>query len=181
MTTEQSAGQQDTGYASRYTVYAGYQGKPDPSEQERIIDLLQAYQSTEHFNSRAVAAWAEATGNDKLRGGLLTVRAREAAHTGLLRGRLRDFGVTAYREVPAERRDRDLGFFGSPEQSDLDKMSILVRVLAEPDTFFEPIFQLIDQIADHQTGELLRTILADEYTTTVWFKEMHAELAAQAA
>lgn len=164
----------------RRTVYAGYEGKPDPGERERIVHLLQAYRSTENFNAHYIPLWAQATPDEGMRGGLRIVHAREGFHARVLRERLRELGETTFIEVAQERHDRDVPFFASPQRSDLEKLDLLVHVFEDCDAFFEPITSLIDEIRDDlQTREMLRTILDDEYATVKWFRHMHAVLAAR--
>lgn len=163
----------------RRTVYAGYEGKPDPSERERIVHLLQVYQSTEYFNAQYLPLWAKVTPDAGLRGGLHLVQAREAIHARLMRSRLRELGATTFVAVGPERHARDLPFFASPDRSDREKLQVLVNALEDSAAFFRPITDLIDRIeSDAQTRELLRTILDDEYATVKWFVQMHARLGA---
>lgn len=169
----------DSTTTPRRTVYAGYEGKPDPSERDRIAHLLQVYQSTEYFNAQYLPLWAKVTPDAGMRGGLLLVQAREAMHARLMRARLRELGETTFLEVGPERHARDLPFFASPDRSDREKLQVLVHVLEDSAAFFEPITDLIGRIeSDDQTRELLRTILDDEYATVKWFMQMHARLAA---
>lgn len=180
MASEQEPQPRQAAYAGRITVYPGYRGKPDPSEKDLIVDLLQVYQSSEHFNSQVIAKWAEVTQDELVRGGLRTVRAREAAHAGLLRERLRELGETTFLKVPQARHERDIPFFASRGQTDLQKVQVLTRVLADPDSFFQPITDLMDRMSDDRTRELLRTILDDEISTSNWFRRMDALLSERA-
>lgn len=164
--------------APRRTVYAGYQGKPDPSERERIVHLLQLYRSTENFNAHYLPLWAEASSDDGLKGGLRIVQAREGMHARLLRERLRELGETSFVDVPEERRRTDTAYFAAADRSDLEKLQRLVHLFEDVDAFFKPITDLIDAIReDAHTRELLRTILDDEYATVKWFRLMHERLA----
>lgn len=161
--------------APRRTVYAGYEGKENPSDRDRIAHLLQVYQSTETFNAEYLPKWAKASTDERIRGGLRIVQAREAAHGRLMRQRLQELGEKSFLQVPEERRLRDIPFFASPERGDLEKLRLLTTVLADPDEFFQPITDLMAEIeSDPQTTEMLRTILDDEYATTHWFQRMFA-------
>lgn len=167
--------------APRRRVYAGYQGKADPSERERIVHLLQAYQSTEHFNAHYLPLWAEASGDAGMKGGLRLIQAREGVHARLIRERLRELGETSFVEVPQARRDRDVPFFASRERGDLEKLAFLGHVFEDVADFFKPIVDLIGDIEeDAQTRELLRTILDDEYATVQWFALMQRRLSERA-
>ena len=64
----------------RRQVYGGYQGKERPSEQERIMHLLDEYRCSEGFVAEYLGRWIELSGDEALKGGLQTIREREAAH-----------------------------------------------------------------------------------------------------
>ena len=76
----------------RRQVYAGYQGKANPSERDRIVHLLQMYRSTEHFNAEYLPLWAAASPHQGMKGGLRIVQAREGVHARLMKERLRELG-----------------------------------------------------------------------------------------
>ncbi len=165
--------------APRRRVYAGYEGKPDPSERDRIVHLFQAYRSTESFNAHFLTRWAEATTNEGMKGGLRTIQAREGAHAQLLRQRLRELGEKTIIDVPPERYERDVPFFASPDRSDLEKLVFLGHLFEDLDDFFQPITDLIAEIReDFRSREILRTILDDEYATVKWFAHMQRSLEA---
>ena len=166
----------------RRRVYAGYQGKPNPSERDRIVHLLQAYRSTESFNAHYLPKWAEASTDEGLKGGLRMVQAREGVHARLMRERLRELGETTFIEVSQERHDQQVPFFASREKTDLEKLAFLGHVFEDVDDFFKPITDLISDIKeDLQTREMLRTILDDEYATVQWFAQMQRGLSERAA
>lgn len=166
----------------RRQVYAGYQGKENPTERDRIVHLLQMYRSTESFNAHYLPLWADASPDEGMKGGLRIVQAREGVHARLMRERLRELGETSFVEVSEERRARDVPFFASPERSDIEKLEVLVHLFADIDDFFEPVNSLISDIKeDLQTREMLRTIIDDEYATVKWFGQMYESLGARAA
>lgn len=167
-------------FSDRRQVYAGYQGKENPSERDRIVHLLQMYRSTESFNAHFLPLWADVTANEGLKGGLRMVQAREGVHARLMRERLRELGETTFVEVSEERRARDVPYFASPERSDVEKLEVLVHLFTDIDHYFKPITDLIDDIReDLQTRELLRTIIDDEYATVKWFGQMYRSLSEQ--
>ncbi|MBE2241627.1 MAG: hypothetical protein IAE86_02650 [Burkholderiaceae bacterium] len=168
--------------APRRQVYAGYTGKADPSERDRIVHLLQMYRSTEHFNAEYLPLWAQASPSEAMKGGLRIIQAREGVHARLIKERLRELGETEFVEVSQERRAQVEPFFASAERSDVEKLESLVHLFADVDDFFAPITGLIADIKeDLRTRELLRTILDDEYATVKWFRQMYESLAARAA
>lgn len=163
--------------ARRRQVYAGYQGKENPTEKDRIVHFMQMYRSTEHFNATFILPWIEVSPSEAVRGGLRIVQAREGVHARMMRERLRELGETTFVDVSEERKATQIPFFASPERSDLEKMDMLVHIFDDLDDFFEPLTTLIDNIKeDLQTREMLRTILEDEYATVKWFLFIHKEL-----
>lgn len=164
-------------FIARRQVYAGYQGKADPTEKDRIIHLLQMYRSTEHFNATFLGPWIEASPDEGMKGGLRIVQAREGIHARLMRERLRELGETTFVEVSEERRATQIPFFASVKRGDLEKLEMLVHLFDDIDDFFKPITTLIDEIEeDMQTKEMLRTIMDDEYATVKWFVMMYEQL-----
>jgi hypothetical protein len=158
-------------------VYGGYQGKENPSERERIMHLLDVYRSTEGFVASYLPQWMAVSTHEGLKGGLLTVQQREASHAHILETRLRALGGVPQATVPAERQEREMAFFGSPEQSDVEKLRVLDELFGDADAFLRPLTDLIGQIReDQQTRELLRTIVDDERATIQWLKDMYSRL-----
>jgi len=90
----------------RRQVYAGYQGKDNPSERDRIVHLLQIYRSTENFNAHYLPLWAEASPHQGMKGGLRIVQAREGVHARLMKEpRISVNGVRNSWEMLAKKRD----------------------------------------------------------------------------
>ena len=158
-------------------VYGGYQGKEHPSERERIMHLLDVYRSTEGFVASYLPRWIAVGTHEGLKGGLLTVQKREESHARVLETRLRALGGVPQAVVSAERQEKELAFFGSPETSDVEKLRALDELFGDADAFLQPITDLIEQIHDdQQTQELLRTILDDERATIQWLKDIYHRL-----
>lgn len=166
----------------RHQIYGGYQGKDNPTEQDRIIHLMQTYQSTEGFNASFLNRWLEVSPNPGVQGGLRMVQTREAIHARLMRERLRELGETTFVEVSEERRNKEVPFFASEEKSDIEKLGLLVTLFSDADYYMEPLTKFIDEVQqDLLSKELLRLILDDEYATVGWFRRMHAQLCAEAS
>jgi rubrerythrin len=160
-------------------IYGGYKGKSDPSERDRIVHFLDAYRCSEGFASEYLLGWLKASSNEGVKGGLLTIQQREASHSRILEARLLALGGVPQATVAVERRERDLPFYSSAERSDLEKLKVLAILFRNPEEFLSPITDLIDQIQeDHQSKELLRTILDDERASIRWLLEMFERLRA---
>jgi hypothetical protein len=154
-------------------VYGGYKGKPDPSERDRIVHLLDVYRSTEGFVAQYLPKWIEVSPSEAVKGGLRTVQAREAAHARLMKARLTELGERAEAEVSEERRQKEIPFFSSQSISDREKLQVLSNLFGNADAFLKPVTDMVNDIKDDlQTRELLRTIADDEYESIKWIQEM---------
>ena len=174
MSTSQQQSSQPSG---QRVVYGGYRGPENPSERERIVHLLDVYQSTEGFVAQYLGKWIDVSPNEAVKGGLRTVQAREAAHARLMKARLKALGETARAEVSEERRANEVPFFASPERGDLEKLEVLSNLFGSPEAFIKPVTDLVEQIDhDPQTRELLRTIADDELASIHWIQGMYQTL-----
>jgi hypothetical protein len=157
----------------RRQVYAGYQGKENPTERERILHLLDTYRCSEGFVADYLGRWIGLCAHAGVKGGLQTIREREAAHSRLLEARLRELGGVPQATLPAEQKEQVLALFASAERTDAEKLQALAVLFADPEDFLQPITDLVQQIhEDQQSKELLRTILDDERASVGWLVEM---------
>jgi hypothetical protein len=163
--------------APRRQVYGGYKGKENPTERDKVAHLLDEYRCSEGFVSEYLGRWIELSPNEALKGGLRTIREREAAHARLLEARLRELGGEPRSVIPTERREQSLALFASGEKSDADKLQALATLFADPVDFMKPVTDLIEQIQeDLQSKELLRTIVDDEWASINWLVGMSKRL-----
>lgn len=163
--------------APRRQVYGGYKGKEQPSERERIMHLLDEYRCSEGFVSEYLGRWVELSSDEALKGGLQTIREREAAHSRLLEARLRALGGAPQATIPPERREQVWSLFASAEKTDREKLQALAVLFADPPDFMKPVTDLVEQIQeDYQSKELLRTIVDDEWASINWLVGMFNKL-----
>jgi len=161
----------------RRTVYGGYKGKANPSEREKIMHLLDQYSCTEGFVAEYLPRWIEVSPSEAVKGGLRTVQSREAAHARLMKARLQELGGARQYNIPAERREKEIPFFASPEKKDVEKLHALATLFGDADEFLRPVTDLIEEIQeDQQSKELLRTIIEDEKASIGWLVGMYKTL-----
>src|SRR6185369_8155746 len=129
----------------RRTVYGGYQGKANPSEREKIMHLLDQYSCTEGFVAEYLPRWIEVSPSEAVKGGLRTVQSREAAHARLMKARLQELGGARQYAIPAERREKEIPFFASPEKKDVEKLQALATLFGDADEFLKPVTDLIEE------------------------------------
>ena len=163
-------------------VYAGYRGKENPTERDRILHLLDTYSTTEGFVAQYLPKWIAVSPNETVQGGLRSVQGREALHARLMHTRLRELGGESTATIPEIRHEKEVPFFSSPDHSDVEKLKVLSELFGDGEAFLSPVMDLVDDIADDLlTRELLRTILDDEMESIVWVQAMYRELSGQAA
>jgi len=161
----------------RRQVYGGYKGEENPTERERIMHLLDEYRCSEGFVAEYVGRWIELSHNDGVKGGLRTIREREAAHARLLEARLRELGGVPQATLPEERRGQAMALYASTEKTDEEKLRALAILFQDPVDFLKPVTDLIEQIEeDLQSKALLRTIIDDEQVSISWLVEMYHTL-----
>ena len=140
-----------------------------------IVEALDRYRAIEGWNAEYLERWLAVTADDGLRGGLRTILRREQAHTAELERRIRELGGTPRAAIPAEQREGSLGFYGSADVSDLEKLASLVEIFRDPPTLLGFVIATAEgDHRDEETRELLRTILDDEMATIDWVRKAHA-------
>ena len=158
-------------------VYAGYIGKPNPTERERILHLLDVYRSTEGFVAEYLPRWIAVSSHEGVKGGLAVVQQREALHARVMEARLRALGGTPQAIVPEERWQKEIPFFGAAERSDVEKLGVLAKLFGDPEEFMKPVIDLVAAIQeDQQSKELLLGIIEDERASIRWIQGMHQRL-----
>jgi bacterioferritin (cytochrome b1) len=154
-----------------------YNGKPVGSEPEMIMQLLDEFRCRENFAAEYFNRWIAVSDQECARGGLRVIQQREAYHAQVLEARLRELGGIPQCTVPAERRDKDLAFYGSAEKTDAEKLLALTSRITDPAQTLKYITDVIDQIReDQQSKELLRSLVQDELSSITWLKEACAVL-----
>jgi mannose-6-phosphate isomerase-like protein (cupin superfamily)/rubrerythrin len=156
-----------------------YDGKNYASEREMILNFLDKYRCQENFASEFLSRWIEVSDQECVKGGLRTVQQRESIHAQLLEARLRELGGVPQCTVPQEERDQRIGFFGSAEKKDLEKLQSIAAQIKDPAEAIKPLNDSIAQIQDDQhTKELLRTMVDDEMSSVKWLLEACQTLSA---
>ena len=94
---------------------------------------------------------------------------REAYHAQILEERLRELGGSPQCTVPAERREKDMSFFASTDNNDIEKLQSIAAQLKDPVEILKPLTDAIDQIQDDQhSKELLGSLVDDEMSSVKW-------------
>lgn len=141
-----------------------------PSEQARIVALLDELQAAERAGAEALSRWVTSCREPGLRGGLRLIAARDASHAALAELRLRAIGG-----APLARPSRALvalcGTLGAPDVSDRSKLAVLLARF--PEQVYDPFADLTRQIVmDDETRVLLETIGDDERASLRWLREL---------
>jgi hypothetical protein len=163
-------------------VYVGYQGAENPTERDLIVHLLDTYSATEGFVAQYLPKWIEISPNETVRGGLRTVQGREASHARLMKTRLLELGGKSTATIPEQRRENEVPFFSSPDQSDAAKLQVLSDLFGDGEAFLSPVMTVVDGITDDLlTKEMLRTILDNEMESIIWVQAMSRKLSPEPA
>jgi hypothetical protein len=169
----------NSGSEQRY-VYVGYQGKENPTERERILHLLDTYNTTEAFVAQYLPKWIEVSPSETVQGGLRTVQGREALHARLMKKRLMELKGSSEATIPEIRREKEVPFFSSPDHSDVEKLKVLSDLFGDGEAFLSPVMEVANSIEDDLlTAEMLRTILDNEMESITWVQQMYRVMSAE--
>lgn len=145
-----------------------------PSERERLIGFLDAFQAAERAGADALRSWIDACNDPRLRGGLKVIRARDERHAALALSRMRALGG-----VPRAGVSRDLvaicAVVADPGVSDRSKLAIILTRL--PADGHGPLADIAREIEDDaETRALLEAIGEDERAGLAWLRHMRETL-----
>ena len=148
-----------------------YNGKSYETEKELVLGILDEFRCAEDFAAEYLNRWVEVSDQECVKGGLRVVQQREAYHAQILEERLRELGGSPQCSVPAERREKELPFFASADNNDLEKLQSIAAQLKDKDLaeILKPLTDAIDQIQDDQhSKELLGSLVDDEMSSVKW-------------
>ncbi len=146
-----------------------YSGKSYETEKELVLAILDEFRCGEDFAAEYLNRWVEVSDQECVKGGLRVVQQREAYHAQILEERLRELGGSPQCTVPAERREKDMSFFASTDNNDIEKLQSIAAQLKDPVEILKPLTDAIDQIQDDQhSKELLGSLVDDEMSSVKW-------------
>ncbi len=137
----------------------------------RFLDALRA---AEAAGAEVLAAWIGVCALDGLRGGLRAIAEREGAHAELLAERLHELGVACTAALADGVRAAALARFGSPLDSDEEKLAFFLARYPDDAAATRPIARVLDELGDDpETRELLRLVADSEAATVAWLRAYH--------
>lgn len=146
-----------------------YSGKSYETEKELVLAVLDEFRCGEDFAAEYLNRWVEVSDQECVKGGLRVVQQREAYHAQILEERLRELGGSPQCTVPAERREKDMSFFASTDNNDIEKLQSIAAQLKDPVEILKPLTDAINQIQDDQhSKELLGSLVDDEMSSVKW-------------
>ena len=146
-----------------------YSGKSYETEKELVLAVLDEFRCGEDFAAEYLNRWVEVSDQECVKGGLRVVQQREAYHAQILEERLRELGGSPQCTVPAERREKDMSFFASTDNNDVEKLQSIAAQLKDPVEILKPLTDAINQIQDDQhSKELLGSLVDDEMSSVKW-------------
>jgi hypothetical protein len=144
-----------------------------PSERDRLIGFLDAFQAAERAGVEALVRWIAVCGDPRVRGGLRVIEARDRRHAALAEARLRALGGAPTAAVSPDLT-RLCGMVADPALSDRSKVAMLAARVPEE---AGPLARAADRIeADAETRALLETIDDEERLSLEWLRRMHGVL-----
>src|SRR5262245_16779832 len=174
---EQHMSEVKNGSGQGYT----YNGKTHATEREMIMHLLDEARCGENFAAEYLNRWVEVSDQECVKGGIRMVQQRENFHAQILEARLRELGGVPQCTVPQERREKELPFYVSAAQKDLEKLQSIASRISDPAAALKPITDVIAQIkGDQQSKELLKSFVDDEMSSIKWLLEACQTLSAAA-
>jgi hypothetical protein len=134
-----------------------------PYSREEIVEFIDRFRAGEALGAEVFGAWAAATSDEALRGGLRVVQLREAGHSRLLGERLKELGGSPQFRYPDDALPHEL--YGSREKSDAEKLRAFLA-LVPPERVLADLDRTIARMcADPETQALVCSIARDERAT----------------
>jgi hypothetical protein len=135
-----------------------------------VLAFLDDLQAAEHAGAATLARWIAACADPMLRGGLRVLRARDEAHAGLARERLRELGGQPRDAAPAGL-DALCGALGSAAMSDRAKLGMLLARF--PRRVSDPFAHVgCSAEGDDETRALLEAIGREDRASVEWLRSV---------
>jgi hypothetical protein len=151
-------------------------GKSYANEREAIAAVLDRIRAGEANGEVAFANWSKVVSTECVRSGIRMIAEREGYHARVFERRMRDLGLECKATVPEEAR-KITECLSDPKLSDNEKLLRLNALAPDPDAFFKPVCDLVENIKeDLETKELLKLYVQDELSSAKWLNYACAAL-----
>jgi hypothetical protein len=143
-------------------------GKTYGSEREAVVALLDRFRAGEAGGQAAFSGWEKQVSTDCIRSGIRMITEREGYHARIFERRLADLGaeckagLTDFGRKVTEK-------LSDPKTSDNDKLRYITSLAPDPDAFWKPVLECVDNIKDDQESkELFKLYIQDELSSGKW-------------
>ena len=143
-------------------------GKTYASERDAVATMLDRFRAGEANGEVAFGNWSKIVSTECVRSGIRIIAEREGYHSRIFERRMRDLGLECKAEVSAEGK-RITECLSDPKLSDNEKLLRLNALVPDPEAFFKPVCEFVDNIKDDQeTKELFKLYVQDELSSAKW-------------
>ena len=143
-------------------------GKTYGSEREAVAAMLDRFRAGEANGQTAFNNWAKMVSTECIRSGIRMIAEREGYHARIFERRMQDLGIACNAGVSAEGK-RITECLSDPKLSDNEKLLRLNALAPDPDAFFAPVCEFVENIKDDQeTKELFKLYVQDELSSAKW-------------
>jgi hypothetical protein len=143
-------------------------GKTYANEREAVAAMLDRFRAGEANGEVAFRNWSKMVSTECVRSGIRMIAEREGYHSRIFERRMKDLGLECNAGVSAEGK-RITEYLSDAKLSDNEKLQRLNALLPDPDAFFKPIGEFVENIKDDQeTKELFKLYLQDELSSAKW-------------
>jgi len=169
-TFECEMGTLENGSAQTNRAGGGFRamGKTYANEREAVAAMLDRFRAGEANGNVAFDNWSNVVTTDCLRSGIRMIAEREGYHARIFERRMKDLGIECKAGVSAEGQ-RITEYLSDPKLSDNEKLLRLNALNPDPDAFFVPVCELVENLKDDQeTKELFKLYVQDELSSAKW-------------
>jgi hypothetical protein len=156
--------------ASSNGAAGGFQalGKTYANEREAVAAMLDRFRAGEANGEIAFSNWAKMVSTECIRSGVRMIAEREGYHARIFERRMKDLGVECKAAASAEGK-RITECLSDVKLSDNEKLLRLNALVPDPEAFFKPVCDFVENIKDDQeTKELFKLYVQDELSSAKW-------------
>jgi hypothetical protein len=143
-------------------------GRTYANEREAVAAMLDRFRAGEANGEIAFNNWAKMVSTECIRSGVRMIAEREGYHARIFERRMKDLGLECKAVASAEGR-RITECLSDAKLSDNQKLLRLNALAPDPDAFFKPVCEFVENIKDDQeTKELFKLYVQDELSSAKW-------------
>src|SRR6516225_3279225 len=122
-------------------------GKIYGSEREAVVALLDRFRAGEAGGQAAFSGWEKQVSTECIRSGIRMITEREGYHARIFERRLADLGAEC-KAGPTDIGRKVTEKLSDPKLSDNDKLLYITSLAPDPEAFWKPVLECVDNIKD---------------------------------